>query len=207
MGNANPIAKAEETSQHMAVLIKQKSSRYFDDLLKSTCGPDLLALSLFPNAKEITESFALYHAYHKFLRKTVSDQTQVVVIGDGSTPRTAALFAFKTKHVCSSIDPGLREDTNWDGIDNLYTYKMPLRGYCFPRGIPSHTIIILPHSHVPHAELTSFLKMLRRWDCISMACCVENEGVFQSSPDIEYADWGVWSPHRMIKIWRGKCGI
>lgn len=40
-------------------------SRYLDEFVRCRCAPDLLARKLFPNAKEVTESFAAYAAVRK----------------------------------------------------------------------------------------------------------------------------------------------
>ena len=74
--------------------------RFVDNFLRWECGRHLLAMELFPNTKEITESMACLAAVTEKLRGTV-DPTDpdcvCVVVGDGRTPRTAALLAMRTK--------------------------------------------------------------------------------------------------------------
>ena len=82
-----------------------------DRFLRWECGRHLLGLGLFPDAKEISESVAclqavLEHcAQHAF--SPASGDTLVVCVGDGRTPRTAALVAMRSRWDCVSIDPAL----------------------------------------------------------------------------------------------------
>lgn len=83
-------------------------TRYTDELLTLRSAPQLLALRLWPNAKELTESFACFAAAREQLADLFSPDdpsVTVVVVGDGLTPRTAALFAFRTRWKAISIDP------------------------------------------------------------------------------------------------------
>ena len=76
------------------------SSRYTSELLSLACGPRLLELGLYPDAKELTESFAAFSAVREHLKEhfVPHDPTVTVLcVGDGVAPRTAALFAFRTK--------------------------------------------------------------------------------------------------------------
>ncbi|CAF2315895.1 unnamed protein product [Rotaria sp. Silwood2] len=92
-------------------------------------------MSLFPNAKEITESFAVWSALRQFIFPRLeqqlsmsestdsissmdSRQNAIIVVGDGMTPRTAALCAYLTKGLwqCYSIDPMLQYDTYADMV-------------------------------------------------------------------------------------------
>ena len=87
------------------------SLRFVDRFLRWECGRHLLGLGLFPDAKEISESVAclqavLEHcAQHAF--SPASGDTLVVCVGDGRTPRTAALVAMRSRWDCVSIDPAL----------------------------------------------------------------------------------------------------
>ena len=68
--------------------------RYINELVGCSCSPDLLALKIFPNAKELTESAAAYNAVrHRLKQYDLKDPTvSVVCVGDGCTPRTASMF-------------------------------------------------------------------------------------------------------------------
>ena len=72
--------------------------RHAEEFWRLRCAPDLLLSGLFPNMKEITESMAAFAAAHRWAPKlglSLSDPgVAVAVVGDGSTPRTAALAAY-----------------------------------------------------------------------------------------------------------------
>src|SRR3989338_4278405 len=84
---------------------------YFDRLCVSAQYPPLLNMKLFPNGKEITESFSSYYSIRDFLEYSkrldiISDGNVICyVIGDGNVPRTAAVFASATNWRVLSIDP------------------------------------------------------------------------------------------------------
>ena len=83
--------------------------RFLDAFLRWDCGRQLLGMGLFPNAQEITESMACLETIRERLPevKFTSDDVVVVVIGDGRSPRTAALMALRTRWNVLSIDPAL----------------------------------------------------------------------------------------------------
>ncbi|CAK0792130.1 unnamed protein product, partial [Prorocentrum cordatum] len=99
------------------------SSRYLSELLGLACGPELLRLRLYPDAKELTESFAAFRAVREHLGSAFSPgdaSVTVVCVGDGSCPRTAALFAFRTKWRCLAVDPQMRDPgQSWGGVERL----------------------------------------------------------------------------------------
>ena len=106
-----------------APLSGRSHSRYFTELLKLACGPELVRLRLFPDAKELTESFAANNAARSFLYPRVAGRRRVdpadaavtcVAVGDGNTPRTAALFAFLTRWQCVAVDPEMVEWREWE---------------------------------------------------------------------------------------------
>ena len=82
-----------------------------DRFLRWRCALDLIEMGLFPNAQEISESMACLSAIERHLAHItrLSDtSTTCVVIGDGSTPRTAALLAMRSKWRVLSVDPALQ---------------------------------------------------------------------------------------------------
>ena len=96
---------------------------YLDQFLQLKCAPDLLAMGLFPNSKEITESFACWTAVRQHILPRLAPSTSktdrqnaIIVVGDGMTPRTGALCAFlsKSQWQCFSIDPILAYDSYAD---------------------------------------------------------------------------------------------
>ncbi|CAF3435354.1 unnamed protein product, partial [Rotaria sp. Silwood2] len=73
---------------------------YLDEFLQLRCASDLISMGLFPNAKEITETFAIWSALRRYIFPQLStsttssidnDRNAIIVVGDGMTPRTAAL--------------------------------------------------------------------------------------------------------------------
>lgn len=97
---------------------------YLDQFLQLKCAPDLITMGLFPNSKEITETFAVWRALKGYILPLLSTSTSsidnrqnaIIVVGDGMTPRTAALCAYLTKGLwqCYSVDPMLQYDTYAD---------------------------------------------------------------------------------------------
>ena len=85
--------------------------RLVDAFLRSDSGVECLRHGLFPNAQEISESMACLAAVTERLRGVVtlgSPRTLAVVVGDGRTPRTAALLALRAPSWrVVSIDPAL----------------------------------------------------------------------------------------------------
>ncbi|GMH83534.1 hypothetical protein TrST_g7129 [Triparma strigata] len=78
--------------------------------------PSLLENQLFPDAKELTESFTMLSALQRFCPLPTSPpsplpppgSSAIIVIGDGQTPRTASLLSHiysPTGVWCYSIDP------------------------------------------------------------------------------------------------------
>lgn len=86
---------------------------YLNDFVADLrCASDLLDMKLYPDAKEVSESMGLYNAtFFSLLKKIddVQDVDGIVVVGDGATPRTAAMFALRNaKWSVYSIDPMMR---------------------------------------------------------------------------------------------------
>jgi len=105
-----PFTAGVETASPRQVHISRTKLDYLDRFLKMDCGPTLLEMGLFPNAKEITESMACLEAMDKSLGLVFSQtDTVCLVVGDGMTPRTAALTAVRTKwRRVVSVDPALQ---------------------------------------------------------------------------------------------------
>ena len=117
-------ARSRNAERSRAELDSGRSySRYVTELLKLACAPELVRLRLFPDAKELTESFAANNAARSFLwSKNAAGRARVdpadaavtcVAVGDGNTPRTAALFAFLTRWHCVAVDPEMVEWREW----------------------------------------------------------------------------------------------
>lgn len=175
-----------------------KNSRYLDWLVTSKCGADMLENKLFPNAKEVTESFGCFNASKhlgdgwEWNRPDIS----VFVVGDGHRPRTAATFALRSNWNALSIDPLL--------VNKLYPFKrLELKRAKIEDMPPVHmfgkVLIVMPHSH---AKVSDCLARIygRKRALITLDCCVKN--TFDVKPDLEYDDMDIWSPKRTIRIWK-----
>lgn len=183
--------------------IKTPTFKYFDQAVKLKCFVDFLKLELFPNGKEITESFAIYNAVTKHLCKLGKislsfPDVNLVAIGDGSTPRTAATFAFRSAWKCYSIDPVMNlNKKRWNEIDRLKTYKNKIQDLNLEFEEP--TIIVMPHAHVYINDVLDHIKAPIRHLVVNPCC--HSLGSFRQ-PDIDYDDWGIWSPERNIMVWK-----
>ena len=171
--------------------------RHINDIMGCACFPDLLERKLFPNAKEITESNAVYNAVRWHLpRFSLSDPgNTVVAVGDGHTPRTAALFAFRTAWNAYSVDPLLRIK-DWKTA-RLHTYpvKIEEEGFHFT----SPVVIVAVHSH---ASLKATLEHIQSPNraLVAMPCCKPID--LDVPPDMRYNDSGIWSEKNEILIWK-----
>lgn len=179
--------------------------RYLGELISLKCAPDMLAMKLFPNAKEISESFAAYEAArHRLDGFDLGDPAiTVVVVGDGSTPRTAATFAFRSAWVCHSIDPLLKGGTlRWANIKRLTLH--PTKVEDVEPIVCDKALIVAVHSH---AKLQNAILAVKapHTAVIAMPCCVAQK--LSVEPDRRYRDKSVISPAREVLIWQNIAGI
>jgi hypothetical protein len=82
---------------------------YMDEFIRLSCAPELLQLRVFPDAKEISESMGALDAVRRNCNFIFNEDDLVICVRDGSTPRTATLFALMTNMQIVSIDPALRD--------------------------------------------------------------------------------------------------
>ena len=171
--------------------------KYIDLICGCSCFADLLALRMFPNAKEITESMAAYEAlFHKVPVFDMGDRdVTLAVVGDGHTPRTAALFAFRSRWDCHSIDPVLRK--TYPSVARLTCHKSLIQD--FPEMEVSKLVLVAVHSHAPLGVAYQKFKARDRIT-VAIPCCVKQE--IGRVPDFEYRDEHIWSPHNLVKVWR-----
>lgn len=170
---------------------------YMERFISLKAAADLLALGVFPNAKEVTESFAAFHAAEKYFPYSRLDpNVNVVCVGDGTKPRTAAVFAFLTKWNCHSVDPTLQESLKYNAVERLevYQYRIEDVQLVFQKPV----LICLVHSHATVQACLEHIEAPERY-VISIPCCVpQNLG---RVPCISYADERIWSPKNEVKIW------
>jgi len=179
--------------------------KYMDEFIQQyKSAADMLILGIYPDAKEITESFGAFNAVRTKLKKLYDlndPHVNLISVGDGRTPRTAALFAFKTKWNCISVDPNLNQEKIplWESkIDRLT---------CFPHKVEDlweeitydKVVIVAVHSHAPLEAILSSIKAKQR-SLISIPCCIPHN--YNKTKCIEYTDAGINSPKNLVKVWK-----
>jgi hypothetical protein len=175
--------------------------RHINEFFKLSCASDLIEKKLFPNAKEVTESMAAYeavrkHVYHKEDFRFDDPGITLVAVGDGHTPRTGALFAFRTAWKCYSVDPVLRmRDYKIDRL-KLINKKIediqPIVG--------DKMVVVAVHSHADLREVEKkVISTTGNRSFISIPCCVKQE--LDYIKDYEYTDRGIWSSKNIVKVW------
>lgn len=178
--------------------------KYLGEFITLKCAPDMLALKLFPNAKEISESFAAYEAVRRHLQDIPLDDPDVhmFAVGDGGTPRTAATFAFRSRWTCHSIDPNLKDSSKWMRINRLHCYPVKVEEFTPVRC--KTAVIAAVHSHA-RLDQAILCAKADRVVVISMPCCVKQK--LSIPPDKVYTDKSIISPKREMLIWRDISGI
>jgi hypothetical protein len=193
-----------ETPEQITLQVQKPSDRYFNELMRCACAPDLLRSGVFPNAKEVTESFGAYNAVRKHLWKQFPPNDEDVIcvcVADGSTPRTALTFALRTKWNVISVDPNLRHAKfqRWSGqFKRLYLFAKKIQDCRFEA---KKIVIVMVHPHVKIDDTLPSIIGYEQRAVVSMQCCVK-QFITNKAPDIEYNDLGIWSPQRSIKVWR-----
>lgn len=214
MGKPSCVAGTSESTDTFTIHVKKPDLRYLNAFIDLKCAPDLLELKMFPNAKEITESMAMYAAVAKLLPKRGEDLGselhKVFVIGDGSTPRTAAIFAFRSRWQCFSIDPLLKEASRFMRVNRLHLFPCKVQELGEERriqeavGREGYNIVVLPHAHVGLDDVAAIIP--NPDFIVAMPCCnphAKNQELWHGAwgYDYSYADWGIHSPHRTIRVW------
>jgi len=180
------------------------SSRYLSELLSLSCGPALLELKLYPDAKELTESFAAFRAVREHLGAAFAPDDPTVTcicVGDGSMPRTGALFAYRTKWQVCAVDPQLKDEgKNWRQIARLELKRAMIEDCNFKA---EKVLMVLVHAHVGLAECLAIAEWRDVLGIVALPCCnFYNRLQLQQAPLVEYRDSGVVSPHRLIRVWQ-----
>ena len=200
-----------KTKTEIQLKTKKVSLRYLDEFIKLKCASNLIQANLFPNAKEITESMGAYNTVRKYLweRFHPGDSNVIcIVVGDGHTPKTGALFAYRTRWTILSIDPvmyrakldmgqGLYAPA---GIERLTVVRDKIQSRYL--GIPLETKKILFICIHSHAKLSDCIKQVKgaKACLVNIPCCIPSD--LSSLPDISYEDWGIHSEKRKIEIYK-----
>ena len=180
-------------------------TRYTDELLSLRSAPRMLELSLFPNAKELTESFACFNAVRTHLCdhfKPDDPSVRLVAIGDGLTPRTAALFAFRTSWRCISIDPLMTRPAQWCSEVNRLSAARAKVEEAADYLVGERLLLVLPHAHVALSTCVRLCHWNKALGAVVIPCCnwyKSAEGC--EAPLHEADDLGIVSPHRLVRCW------
>lgn len=184
-------------------------NKYLSEYLTLKCCPDLSGSGIWPNSKEITESMGAFEAVRKHVlpgetyidrdKNFGRDDIVIVSVGDGSTPRTAALFACRSRWDCYSIDPNLRSEKTWPFKRlTLLKRKVEDKQLSFYDTQYTTCIIVMVHSHASIHNTLSHIKAPIR-HLVSIPCCVPH--VINDRPYIGYTDSNIASPKNEVKIW------
>jgi hypothetical protein len=176
------------------------STRYLDELTRMRCAPELLSprRKLFPNAKEITESFGAFEAARRYFRDWFAlDDVTVACVGDGHRPRTGATFALRTSWNVLSIDPALKNPRSVGDIRRLECNAKKVQD-CVPRHF-GRLLVVAVHSHATLAQTMSALSG-DEVGVIAIPCCVPLD--IDRKPIATYRDSGIMSPHNTVRVWR-----
>lgn len=183
--------------------------KYIARFMAWNSAPDLLEMKLFPNIKEIGESMSMFYCvesllmnWDPYLRENRGkSNVNVVVVGDGHRPRTAAVFAFSTKWNIISIDPEMKST------------ECPIqRLTCFDKkveDVPDYDfgeepcIIIYPHSHAPVQVGWDKFQSTRKW-LIKMECCTKDK---LDLPYYAFRDTNAITQANQIFIWCNYKGL
>lgn len=199
--------------------------RHIDEFMRLYASPKLLSLRLFPNAKEVSESFAAFAAVRQYMNGNWSfddGDTLCISIADGHKPRTASIFHEMTKWRVISADPNMREDV-------IEAVKEPLPRLtalkCMAAELPKTStrrlVICAVHAHnyndkkAPGAKTANILvdvlnKVIVEDEILIVAlpCCHDLR--IPGNPEnniteiFEYNDPGIWSVKNLVRVWKVK---
>jgi hypothetical protein len=199
------IGERTESQGSVQLTLPMPTTRYVDQLLSSRCREELIMNRVFPNAKEVTESFAAVDAARRWAAVGFDDDdVTAVVVGDGSTPRTAATLALRTRWRCLSVDPALRPDrvAEWP----LPIRRLELRSQrvqALDEPIDGRCIVLAVHAHV---ELQKAVAAVERCGgdvvaAVAICCCGYRHDLTGYDLAADFEDWGIWSPERRVRVW------
>lgn len=185
-------------------------SKYLEHFVRSKCAPDLLVWKMFPNCKEITESWGCFEAT-KHTRKFSSDfwnnpNRLVIVVGDGKRPRTGATFAMRTAWTVISVDPAI--DRPYPQIKRLHTISSKVEEWTpepiwceQTRSSNTPVLVVAPHSH---ASLRQSLQKAQSFsdevEVISLPCCVQDD--LSNGQLFFYTDHHITSAKNRVNVYK-----
>ena len=184
-------------------------NKYHKRFLDSFAAENVVALfSRYKGAhKEITESWSLLEAAKAHV-PNINEHT-VIVIGDGCSPRTGALFAYFTKCKVISVDPNFnlshweehknKQESMGVPVQRLTLIKDKIENIEF-KDLNKDVLLLYPHSHADMNKIN--LPKGSRVTIIAMPCCVAIPRNFMEVPHKMWKDYNVLSPKNEIHIWK-----
>jgi len=172
-----------------------------------------LAFALFPNSKEQSESVSALFAFRKYVQ-TERSRVGVIVVADGSTPRTGFLLALERPKWVISVDPIMRAE--WIDSEklpsNLCVCKCKIEEVELDelnwREIDS-VVIIAVHAHVGFENyLDVVLQRKQKTTIIAIPCCIPLEIAPKQATDWKLnllsrqQDYSILSPCRTVAVWQ-----
>jgi len=131
--------------------------------------------------------------------------TTVVAVGDGCTPRTAGLFAFRSAWKCHSVDPRLNAKSYFS-IDRLFVHRITIETAMANFKVEKvrssfrpdpRMVVVAVHSHAPLecvAELDPDI-------VVAIPCCVPQTFSADGYHYAEHRDVAILSQHNIVKTW------
>ncbi len=180
--------------------MKNGSQKFFDSIFRKKSMIDLLRWEVIPNAKEWTEIMAFHSAMINHLQLNQKDKDiNIVIVGDGSTPRLGAYLATNSAWNCTSVDPQLTNGL-WNGeCQRLACYANKIQDVKL--SFSTHTVVCFPHAHV---AIDTAMRSITAptVDIIANPCC--SPLFIKGVPHhIEYDEKHMWSEKNLMKIWKG----
>lgn len=176
---------------------------YLVQLFTLRCAGDLLDMSIFPNAKEWTESCGVYEHIPLGIDRKNPD-VLCLAVGDGKQPRTGAMVAMRTAWTVMSVDPRLSHDGQHPRICRLSLHRTTLERLEIPKQPWDAIVMLHTHSHDqwPRSLKPVFKQMMVPPFIVTMDCCVahaltDTTGYVSNDPHC-------LSPRNTVHVWT--CG-
>lgn len=182
---------------------------------KSKIYMELISRRIFVDAKEISEVVSVVRKTLEIMDLDYIESNQDVLyigVGDGPYPRSACMMSLYTKFDCVSIDPIMREEwvgKNKNGIQRLECVKSKIEYWIESNNekvFDKYTYVYLGmvHSHAILQEFFPYLQKLipkAKIRVVALPCC-KSLFIKGHVPNEKYRDFGVFSPHRTLKVWK-----
>lgn len=188
---------------HVTVDVPIPSDRYINDLIGSKCFADLLLTGFFKNAKELTTACAAFRAAHRLHLDFNSPNVAVICIGGGPLPATAAMFAFRTRWHCYSVDPKsvIGYTNTMEAVQRVWQFKGPLRDFKILPGFADYVFVRLSNK-CSTKEIGDKVATIQSANVHGISVGCEKDHAPTHEPTHDYFDSGIWGSHQQVKIWK-----